>query len=152
MLPIRRVSPTESALLAEFGGRLFWEAYQDIGDRVKLLSFIQEHYTAERFSEILSHPQTQAYLWEEECWKGYVMMEHGATFAEANTQALTKVNLLYLDRRWQGQGIGRQLLQHAEDKARDAGSEMLWLTVWPITPALAFYLKMGLHKIGEIPF
>lgn len=153
--PIRKVLPREARRLAAFGGRLFWEAYYEIGDPEKIQAYIEQHYTPHRFGQILAEENTHLYLWEEQQdWCGYVMLTLDVALPDHEPQAAraAKVNLLYVDRRHQGRGIGNQLLQVAEAAARDAGCRMLWLTVWPIAQAPAFYRKMGWEQIGEIPF
>lgn len=152
---IREIYPHETARLAWLGGRLFWESYKEVGDEQKIRSFIEHHYTAERFSQYLEMPSTRIYVWEEESqWCGYVMVnvpEPLVVEGEVLENA-AKVNLLYIDAKYQGKGIGRQLLERAENISRKSGCEWLWLTVWPITRAPGFYQKMGLRRVGDIPF
>lgn len=152
---IREIYPQETARLAWLGGRLFWEAYKEVGDQQKIRSFIEHHYTAERFSQYLEIPSTRIYVWEEESeWYGYIMVNVPEP-VEVEGKLLenaAKVNLLYIDAKYQGKGIGRQLLLEAEKVSRKANCEWLWLTVWPITKAPGFYRRMGLERMGDIPF
>lgn len=56
---------------------------------------------------------------------------------------------LWIDPRWMGRGIGRDLLRHAVRTARAAGAARLEIDSDP--HAEAFYLRMGARRIGEVP-
>jgi GNAT superfamily N-acetyltransferase len=51
--------------------------------------------------------------------------------------------------RWQGQGIGSQVLQHALTVARDAGCPLFWCDAR--VEAVPFYQRFGLQEVGT-PF
>jgi ribosomal-protein-alanine N-acetyltransferase len=56
---------------------------------------------------------------------------------------------LSVARGWQRQGLGRALLEHFTQRARDGGADLLLLEVRPSnTAALALYEAAGLQRIG----
>lgn len=67
------------------------------------------------------------------------------TLQEKNGNAWIE-NLFVLPE-WIGKGIGKSLFLHAVDLARQRGYRTLQLEADP--NATGFYLKMGMHKIGE---
>lgn len=52
-----------------------------------------------------------------------------------------------VDPHWQGKGLGRQLLQSAENTLLHEGIQKIWLNARQ--KALGFYLKMGYQSVGE---
>jgi diamine N-acetyltransferase len=60
---------------------------------------------------------------------------------------------LYVQPQAQGTGIGRELLQHAERCARQAGSGGVWLSAWEYnTRALAFYKRQRYEDVGHAQY
>jgi GNAT superfamily N-acetyltransferase len=63
------------------------------------------------------------------------------------------VGLLSVDPQRQGSGLGRKLMDAAEDYFRDAGCEAVDLRVIsPRTPLPAFYQHLGYAETGTVPF
>jgi GNAT superfamily N-acetyltransferase len=59
------------------------------------------------------------------------------------------VELLFVPERLRGQGIGRQLMEQAEDVARQHGCVGIWLDTFTFQ-APGFYEKLGYSIFGEI--
>ena len=60
---------------------------------------------------------------------------------------------LYVDRRWHGTGLARELMQRALELAAASGARALWLGVWEHNPrAIAFYRRSGFAAVGEHVF
>lgn len=58
-----------------------------------------------------------------------------------------KVHRIYLDSATHGRGIGKLLMQYAEQLARDSKHELLWLDAMDThTQAQAFYTSLGFEK------
>jgi len=58
---------------------------------------------------------------------------------------------IYVEDGQRGTGLGRALLELAEQRGRALGCDELWLTVnWQNTGTIAFYERMGLHKTGRL--
>lgn len=63
-----------------------------------------------------------------------------------------KLSRLGVNERWKGEGIGSQLLDHAEAAVRECGYAAIWLTTpenHPYLPEL--YRRRGYEKTGEYP-
>ena len=60
---------------------------------------------------------------------------------------------LYLDRPYQGIGLGSALMRRSMAEARAAGHDVIWLGVWERNPkAVEFYRRWGFRPVGETPF
>jgi GNAT superfamily N-acetyltransferase len=59
------------------------------------------------------------------------------------------VELLFVPERLRGQGMGRQLMEKAEDVAREHGCIGIWLDTFTFQ-APSFYQKLGYIVFGEI--
>lgn len=151
---IRQARPEDAAMLAEFGRRLFWEAYRGYTADEKLIAFMNQRYTHENFFKIISDPTCPTFLAENDHWKGYASIElnrnnHASVPPDSSPAYLS---LLYVDQEYHGQGIGATLLDHVCEEVKARGKDYLWLSVWKITRSPGFYRRMGFGQIGEIPF
>lgn len=59
------------------------------------------------------------------------------------------IELLYIPQDLRGTGIGRQLMEEAEQVAREAGCLGIWLDTFSFQ-APGFYKKLGYHEFGAI--
>ena len=60
---------------------------------------------------------------------------------------------LYLDRAYQGIGLGSALMRRSLGEARAAGHDVIRLGVWERNPrAVAFYERWGFESVGEMAF
>ena len=63
---------------------------------------------------------------------------------------MAELQRLYVQRHFLGQGLGRTLLQRAEEAAAVRGAATVWLSAWAgNAKALAFYRRQGYADIGE---
>jgi ribosomal protein S18 acetylase RimI-like enzyme len=132
--------------------RITWQswisAYSSFIPESDLMSYFDIHYTELSFLSMFDDP----------FMKGFI--------AEANNQIAGYVRLffnldenhlyvpsLYLLPDFQGQDIGRQLLEAAEEYAAEKGVDELWIGVMVKNrQALVFYRKVGFQFVREEPF
>ena len=65
------------------------------------------------------------------------------------SEALAEIEHMWIDPKQMGNGIGRALFEHAQQRALDLGFNVLELSADP--NAEGFYKRMGAERIGEIP-
>ncbi len=76
--------------------------------------------------------------------EGHALVPPGAT---------TELSRLYVQSPFLRQGVGRQLLAHAEALAAANGASTLWLTAWVGNKrALAFYASQGYEQLGRTEY
>jgi GNAT superfamily N-acetyltransferase len=78
----------------------------------------------------------------------YPLLVDPATLA-AHGLELPELNLLFVDDRLQGRGIGRRLIDHMLDLARSQGITEIRVVSNP--PAEPFYRSVGAEKTGTVP-
>lgn len=78
----------------------------------------------------------------------YSLLVDPATLAKHHFE-LPELNLLFVDDRLQGKGIGRHLVNHMLDLAASLGIEEIRVVSNP--PAEQFYRSVGAEKTGTVP-
>ncbi len=84
---------------------------------------------------------------------GFSQLRLASTHVRAAGLRPAELNRIYVLSQWQGRGVAQALMRGAQDTARAAGCDLLWLGVWEHNPkAIAFYRKFGFEFAGEHPF
>lgn len=64
-----------------------------------------------------------------------------------------EVERIYIRNRYQGQGLGKHLMNKAIERATAQNKQSIWLGVWEKNEAaIGFYQKAGFIKIGAHAF
>lgn len=132
--------------------RITWQswisAYSSFIPESDLMSYFDIHYTKTSFLSMFNDPSTQVFIAEaDDRIAGYTRL-----FFNRDENHLY-VPSLYLAPDFQGQDIGRQLLEAAEEYAAAKGLDELWIGVMVKNrQALVFYRKVGFQFVREEPF
>jgi len=113
-----------------------------------LRSYFDIHYTEASFLSMYDHPFMQVFVAEaDDRIAGYVRL-----FFNHDENRLYVPSLYFLPG-FQGQGMGKRLLEAAEEYAAEKGVNELWIGVMvQNTQALVFYRKVGFQFVREQPF
>jgi ribosomal protein S18 acetylase RimI-like enzyme len=152
----RVATPADAAALSAFGGRLFVDSYEHLMERGELEDYVRENFTAERQLAELNNPAITTFLAIDGEIAGYAQFA-GGNVPEcplpAHARAPAELKRIYVDRRWQGHGVARELVRLVEGEALKHACDVLWLAVWEINDrAIAFYHKCDFRIIGRQGF
>ena len=132
--------------------RITWQSwistYSSFIPESDLKSYFDIHYTETSFLSMFNDPSTQVFIAEtDERIAGYARL-----FFNLDENHLY-VPSLYLLPDFQGQDIGRRLLEAAGGYAAEKGVDELWIGVMAKNrQALVFYRKVGFQFVREEPF
>jgi ribosomal protein S18 acetylase RimI-like enzyme len=113
-----------------------------------LRSYFDIHYTEESFLRMFDDPSMHGFIAEMD---GQVA-GYGRLFFSRDENRLY-VSSLYFLPEFEGQGMGRRLLEAAEGYGTEKGLEELWIGVMVKNrQALDFYKKVGFQFVREEPF
>ena len=145
------IRPWQKADLASIR-RITWQswisAYASFIPESDLQSYFSIHYTDKAFLDMFDDPLTQGFVAEtDEQIAGYARL-----FFNGDENRLYVPSLYFLPD-FQGQGMGRRLLEAAEEYAAEKGLDELWIAVMVKNrQALVFYRKVGFQFVREEPF
>ena len=113
-----------------------------------LRSYFDIYYTESSFLRMLNDPFMQGFIAEMD---GHIA-GYARLFFNRDENRLY-VSSLYFLPEFQGQGMGKQLVESAEGYAAEKGLDELWLGVMAKNrQALVFYRKVGFQFVREEPF
>ncbi len=113
-----------------------------------LKAYFDARYTEEAVLSMFEDPFTHGFVAEtDDRIAGYARL-----FFNRDEHRLYVPSLYFLPE-FQGQGMGGQLLEAAEEYAAEKGLDELWIGVMvKNSPALVFYRKVGFQFVREEPF
>jgi ribosomal protein S18 acetylase RimI-like enzyme len=153
---LRPAEPADATSLAEFAERTFRDSFGSQNRPEDMDAYAALAFGAEQQSAELRDPRVACILAESEGRLiGYAIIRAVSSEVPASVTGPAPVELarLYVERGWQGRGVGESLMDAAIEAARARGGRTLWLGVWEHNPrARAFYARRGFREVGEHDF
>lgn len=153
---IRVAQPGDEARLSLVGRATFLESYADLLPAADILAHTEQHHAPGVYADWLSDPRYRCWLVETGpglAPVGYLVLSPPDLPVADLTAKDLEIKRIYLLHRYQRRGVGRELMAQATQYARDAGYTRLLLGVYSRNEAaLAFYARIGFHRVGERQF
>lgn len=151
---LRDATPEDALVIGVLGSQVFLDTYATAGIRPLLAREVRAHFSTDTIAALLARPQTRFVLAEREGHLvGFVQLAFGARQALVAADPAVEVQRLYVQARFNGQGVGKALIGAAETRAASAGAKALWLTAWVGNAhALAWYRRQGWRELGSTDY
>ncbi|MFP4519243.1 MAG: N-acetyltransferase family protein [Oceanicaulis sp.] len=152
-ISVRLAKPEDAASLALVGAATFLESYAGVIDGAGLVRHCQEKQTEAVYAAAVADPAQRIWLAElDGAPVGYLHLTAPDLPVPVSAGDL-EIKRIYVLSRMHGTGLGRGLLECAEDHARGAGAKSLLLGVYKENrKALGFYGRVGFETVGEREF
>ncbi|ALI97990.1 GNAT family N-acetyltransferase [Rufibacter tibetensis] len=149
LAPIQIQVTKDPAIIHQLAHETWYPAYQEILSREQIEFMLSQIYSFEALQKQMEEGQTFLLLLKE----GVPVAFSAFSLLDA-TEKLYKLNKLYIHPDYQGQKLGKYLLEEVIKRAKKLGGVKLELNVHRQNPALHFYLKHGfrISQIIDIPF
>jgi len=149
------VAPGDETALAVIGAASFLESYAGVVDGAAIVRHCAERQTPAVYAAALADPAQALWMCEMAPGAapvGYLHLTAPDLPIHTRPSDL-EIKRIYVLSKLQRAGLGRRLLQLAEDHARANGAERLVLGVYKgNAKALSFYDRVGFTRIGERDF
>ncbi|RMB56964.1 GNAT family N-acetyltransferase [Dokdonia sinensis] len=148
-LKIVPIKKTQLDLLATFGRRTFYEAFHQDNNPADLEMYLEYAFAKAQLQRELSNPDCHFFFaYYRDQHVGYLKINTEIAQNEYKTNISAELERIYVDAKHQRKGIGKQLLDFAENYARERDMQYLWLGVWERNPnAIRLYQRCGYEKI-----
>lgn len=107
--------------------------------------YLSTSFTEEKMKAQLNNPNSEFFFaYSDKYVAGYLKINISDAQTESIAEDTLEIERIYVDNRYQKQGIGKQLYDKAIERAKNHNIKRIWLGVWEHNHnALAFYDKMG---------
>lgn len=155
MIALRPATAEDALLLATLGAQVFVETYAPDGLTHSLAREVREHFDVAALASLLATPDVEFMLAEREGHTlGFLQMHLGeACPVDLDGPARAEVQRIYVLRSAKGQGVGKALMRHAQERAAQASQRFVWLSAWVGNAwALRFYALQGFADVGTLDY
>ena len=150
-ITFRPARPDDALCLGVLSTQVFLDTYATQGIRPAVAREVLAQHSVAVYEALLADEGVTILV--AECAAhlvGFSQVGDGLGHARLPSAAASELKRLYVQERFTGRGIGRDLLRHAEKAAAARGADMLWLTAWDGNGrALQFYPRCGYDDLGE---
>lgn len=153
-ISIKRCAPGDIPFLRPLATKTFIDTYAQHNSPEVITDYLNKAFSEDRLRKELSNPDSEFYaLILGEKWIGYLKLNQGAAQTDWRKDNVLEVERIYVDKDFQGRGLGKRLLEQALSVAHSKSKQGLWLGVWEHNPsAISFYESQGFVKTGTHPF
>lgn len=153
-LTITEVEKSNLTELLHLAKSTFITTYAHLNDPKNFNEYVAENFSLAKITEEFNNPESAfffAKIEEEVC--GYLKLNWGKAQTDQQLPDGVEIERIYVEKAFQGQKIGKMMIEAATDFTEKKGIPWLWLGVWDENPkAIGFYEKMGFEAFGEHVF
>ena len=149
------VTPAQSAQLAEFGARTFYESFAADNSVDDMRRHLESAWSPQKQLAELRDPDIDTFVAADASgqWLGFAQLRANKVSEGVPAQGSIELWRFYVDQRFHGKGVAGGLMENAKQRARRRGASSLWLGVWERNErAKAFYAKHGFKQVGRQVF
>jgi diamine N-acetyltransferase len=142
---IRKVILEDLDQLRSLAVRTFTESFSGMNTEENMQHYLASAFTPEKLADELSSPGAEFYFaMADEKAAGYLKINTGQAQTELREENGLEIERIYVLQEFQGQKIGQQLFDKAQQIAKQKKCGFIWLGVWEEnTKAIQFYRKNG---------
>jgi ribosomal protein S18 acetylase RimI-like enzyme len=144
-ISIQKITINEVEALQSISRLTFYETFAAVNTRENMSLFLENDLSLERLSEELSNPNSEFYFaFCDDEVIGYLKINNKSAQNEHKTANSIEIERIYVKKMFLGKKVGKSLLEHAFDLAKQNQLDFIWLGVWEENHrALRFYTKNG---------
>jgi len=150
---IRPGQADDATRLAVLATQVWLHTYATSGISNEIADYVLAELTPAKYSALLHDPSIRVRVAQHgENLAGFAVVKLDSACPEAHDSS-AELQTLYVQAPFIGTGLGKRLLQDAQDLAHQQGHAALWLTVNTQNHrAKAFYHHHGYRKVGTMYF
>lgn len=148
---IRKVQKDEVLALMEISRKTFIESFGPVNTPENMELYLAENLCAGKLSSELANPGSEFHFaMKGEKPIGYLKLNLGEAQTYLKDGAAMEIERIYVEKAYQGTGLGLMLLLKAMEIAKKKMAGFIWLGVWEQNhKAIRFYQKQGFVEFGR---
>jgi ribosomal protein S18 acetylase RimI-like enzyme len=154
-IKIKIARASDAAGLAKIGLATFRETFLPTHSRRDMSDYLKENFTIKKIRKQIEKAQALFFIVTvNDQIAGYSKLTDQKTMPQMSSRhKAIELERIYFLKTMTGKGLGTKLLIRSLKRAKEAGAEFVWLSVWKKNPgAIAFYTKAGFECFGEAVF
>lgn len=151
---IVKVSSAQLQELRELSISTFVDTFSKANNPENIAAYLAKALNENQLLTELAKPDSSFYFIQKERQTlGYLKLNAKNAQTDQVLDNALEIERIYVIKKAQGKGIGKQLLQFALEEARKRSLLCIWLGVWERNEkAIAFYQRHGFEVFADHPF
>ena len=151
---LQKITKNNVQDLQEVSIQTFTETFKDNNSEKSLNDYLNTAYELTKLEKELENPHSEFYFaYFNNELAGYLKININYAKSEKMGENALEVERIYIKKSFKRRGIGRHLIETAEQLAKKYQKNLMWLGVWEYNPkAIAFYETLGFKVIGAHSF
>ncbi|MCX7773774.1 MAG: GNAT family N-acetyltransferase [Clostridia bacterium] len=140
--------------LQDLSWRTFYDTFRPMNTEEDMKAYLENALGRDALHKELQNPSSAFFfLYADDELAGYIKLNEHPAQTDLHDPNALEIERIYVDKAFQGKGLGRNLINKAIEIANQKGLHYLWLGVWEKNEkAIAFYKSRGFYKIGQHDF
>ncbi|GGH06305.1 GNAT family N-acetyltransferase [Mucilaginibacter phyllosphaerae] len=153
-IQISKVNVKDAATLLELSRTTFFDAFLHQNNPADMEAYAAAAFTLPKIQLELNNPDSEFYFaLVGGAVAGYLKLNYNAAQTELKDAHAVEVERIYVLNSFQGQQVGKQLMEFAMQQATSRQLKYIWLGVWEHnTKAIGFYKIKGFGPFGSHNF
>lgn len=151
---LRKCNLEDFDTVRELSIRTYYETFASLNTEEDMKAYLEEAFNVGKLSRELNDANSEFYfLYYNEKLAGYLKLNEAPSQTDINDKASLEIERIYVSSKFQGEGLGRYLIEQAINIATERNKQYAWLGVWEKNDkAIRFYKKNGFYVIGTHSF
>ncbi|MFA6246028.1 MAG: GNAT family N-acetyltransferase [Mucilaginibacter sp.] len=151
---IKQVTIADIDTLLNLSRQTFFDAFAHLNNAADMENYAANAFTIQKFEDELSNPDSRFYFAViDNTIAGYLKLNYKTAQTELRDPNSLEIERIYILQQYQGQQIGKRLIDFAIDTAISRKLSYVWLGVWEHNDkAIKFYKNKGFEQFGSHPF
>lgn len=153
-LQVKPATIADLSLLRNLAETTFVEAFGPVNTAENMRQYVSKTFAIEQVEASFQQEGAAYFMaWYDSEAIAYLKLNEGAAQTEQLLENALEIERIYVEKSYQGRGIGQQLLDFAVEQARQANKSWIWLGVWDQNAAaIRFYERHGFTTFGQHEF
>jgi diamine N-acetyltransferase len=138
-------------VIVEIGKETYFDTFHSMNTQETMKRYLDEAFNLKRIRQELKNPDSHFFLLREGNKPvAYYKINFPPAQTDLNDPKSLELERIYVRKEFKGRGIGRLMLEKAEEIARNHGCQYIWLGVWEKNQiAISFYERNGFVKFDN---
>ncbi|PKA98366.1 ribosomal protein S18 acetylase RimI-like enzyme [Flavobacteriaceae bacterium MAR_2009_75] len=153
-LSLKICTSDELKILVDISRKTFVDAFEEQNNPEDFKTYIDSAFSEEVLSKELSNNDSAFFfVYKDDKLAGYIKINEGQAQTDIKDPEALELERIYVLEAFQGQKIGKWLLEKIKNLAIEKRKGLIWLGVWEKnTDAIKFYQNYGFSKFGTHPY
>ena len=151
---IHQVNKADLLELQAISRQTFYDTFADVNTPEDMQQYLEENLSMEQLTKEWLNPSTNFYFIKQlDKVLGYLKINEADAQTEQREEASLEIERIYIQKDFQGKGIGQYLLDFSIQLTIDKEFKLIWLGVWEHNlKAIHFYQKNNFQFFGKHSF